>query len=147
MDIEVEQELDFPADTVWAVLSNFSNLSWNAPVVDRVVVEGEGVGMLRRVYMSLNNTPLVQRLDSMDHAERRFSFQIIGGMQVELTNYQTHVHVLPLGDDRCRLEAVLHFDQPLGAQDDELLFLFEDSIRVSIKRLQGYLERREQPLS
>ncbi len=48
VEVSVEGELEFSAKEVWAVIADFGNVDW-IPGVEKVDLEGEGVGMIRHI--------------------------------------------------------------------------------------------------
>ena len=61
--VSIEREFDAPADKLWAMLANFGDISW-IPAIETVVLEGEGVGMIRHVTTPGLPT-LAERLDAI----------------------------------------------------------------------------------
>ena len=99
--VQVIRELDAPVDTVWAVVSNFGDVSWAMPPEAKVEVIGEGVGMIRRLH-----TPggaVEERLETCDAETRSFSYSIPGDMPMPVRDFRAWVQLEPLGDARTQV--------------------------------------------
>ena len=48
VEFNIEREFTVPADDLWATLVDFGDISW-IPALEKVQLEGEGVGMIRHV--------------------------------------------------------------------------------------------------
>ena len=53
--IDVRQRIDRPVDEVWALVSDFGNVSW-MPAGTECRLEGQGPGMIRHVTTTLAPT-------------------------------------------------------------------------------------------
>jgi carbon monoxide dehydrogenase subunit G len=97
------------AEAVWAAMRNYGDLSW-AQGIDEVVVEGDGVGMLRKVRLSGSSDWILERLTARDDDAMTFSYAIEGDGMPGLKNYSAQVQATPDGDGceiqwECRAEA------------------------------------------
>lgn len=75
MEVVVEEIVAAAADKVWAVMSNFGGIERSAMIQD-VVVEGSGVGMLRTLTMTGGGI-VQERLETFDPASRTYSYAIV----------------------------------------------------------------------
>lgn len=72
--MSVSQQLEAPADRVWAVLADFGKVGW-IPGVGEVEVDGEGPGMCRRIGGS-GGAPVVETLLWVKPEVRSLSYEI-----------------------------------------------------------------------
>lgn len=106
--IDTAFEFDAPAETVWEILEDFGNIErwWpaNSTIfpLDRVELEGSGIGMIRKFYVGGSNKPTCERLDYLDPVQRVLKLSIIGDAPAGLTWYQAAGHVVSLSAHRCR---------------------------------------------
>lgn len=105
----VNEEFNAPADRLWALLRDFGNLqAWwlpDSPIrIDRVVQEGQGVGMTRHIHYVGVPTPLSERLDFLDDDTRTYKLSIVGEKMPGLVSYSATGIVSEVGADRCRLD-------------------------------------------
>ncbi len=71
--VEAKQQRQFnhPASAVWAVLEEFGNLDWTEGV-ERIELIGDGVGMIRRLFMP-GMDPIDEQLTAVDSEAMWFS--------------------------------------------------------------------------
>ncbi len=140
MELGVTQEIAFPAPRVWALLSDFSDMPWNKPYSSRVVASGEGVGMLRRVFLPYKDEPLLERLELLDHDGMHMHYSILSGIAVPMGDFLVKVHLKPLTSERCAVELTLSFEPPEDMDLKQMGYLLEDSYREALLRLEAYLK-------
>jgi hypothetical protein len=100
IDVTVERELPFPVDQVWGLLANFGDLTWTKGW-SKLETEGEGIGMIRRVILP-GIDPIEEKLESMDHTQRRYSYTI-PKMPMPVSDYRADVSVVAAGDAATRV--------------------------------------------
>ena len=101
VEVRVEGELKFSAEKVWAVIADFGNVSW-VPGVQKVELEGEGVGMVR--HLTVPTFPqLHERLDAIDHEKLILDYSIPEVAYIHLKNYRARAQVSELENERCRV--------------------------------------------
>ncbi len=105
--IRIEEEIAAPAERVWELLGAFGGLEQWAPGITSCKLEGSGIGALRRVAMGAMT--IVERLESLDPAARRFSYSIAEG-PLPLENYLATVSVSPAGAKACTVLWTARFD-------------------------------------
>lgn len=115
-EVLLQRDYEFSAETVWALLSDFGNISW-APGMDKVEVIGEGPGMIRRIFMP-GMDPIDEVLQDMDHASMSFTYTIPSGIPMPVTDYKAGPTVVPTGADSCRVDW-RGSATPVGVSDDE----------------------------
>ena len=102
-EVIVRRKVSAPAQTVWAVLSNFGGVADMSPMIESCTVEGEGVGAVRTLGMP-GGLSLQERLEAHDEAEKTFSYSIIGDSPLPFTDYLSTVKVEAQGDDACLVD-------------------------------------------
>ncbi|MFT5576633.1 MAG: hypothetical protein ACI89D_002162 [Bermanella sp.] len=115
-EVLLQKDYKFSADTVWALLSNFGDISW-APGMDKVEVIGEGLGMTRRIHMA-GMEPIDEVLQAMDHDAMSFSYTIPSGIPMPVTDYTAGPTVVSTGPDSCRVDW-RGSATPVGVSDEE----------------------------
>jgi carbon monoxide dehydrogenase subunit G len=101
IEVSVEREFEFDAETVWGVFADFGNVSW-VPGVEKVEVEGEGIGMIRHLTVPVF-PPLHERLESLDHDAKVLEYSIPSVEYIEVKNYRARAEVTESGSGRCRV--------------------------------------------
>ena len=101
VEVSAEREFEFGADTVWAVFADFGNVDW-VPGVEKVEVEGEGVGMVRHLTVPVL-PQLHERLDAIDHERMVLVYSIPSVEYIEVESYTAKAEVFDLGSGHCRV--------------------------------------------
>ncbi len=78
-------------DVVWQAMRRFEDLSW-ATDIDELVVEGQGVGMLRKVRFGGSPDWVLERLTARSDAHRSFSFAVENDAMPGYRDYRADVH-------------------------------------------------------
>ena len=73
---KVERELNVPIEKLWALVSDFSNLSWYSPA-EKVEKVGSGVGEIRRITMPGMPTAIEERLLALDPKQHQLVYEVL----------------------------------------------------------------------
>ncbi len=92
LEVVVTREVDHPPEKVWGLLANFGNVSWMNGVA-KVELDGDGVGMVRNIFVSPDASPVKERMTSLDDDARRLEYVIDEGNPMPVDNYQAFVAV------------------------------------------------------
>ncbi len=101
IEVRVERELEFGADAVWAVIADFGDVSW-VPGVEKVELEGEGVGMIRHLTVPVF-PQLHERMDAIDHEQMILDYSIPAVAFIAVKDYYARAKVVPIDSERCRV--------------------------------------------
>lgn len=101
VEVEIEREYEFAADVVWALLADFGNVSW-IPGIEKVDLEGEGVGMVRHLTVPVF-PQLHERLEAIDHGAKVLEYSIPAVEYISVKNYGARAQVVDQGRGRCRV--------------------------------------------
>lgn len=115
--VTVFEDFAVPADTLYEMLGDFTNLSW-VPQVPKVEFVGEGPGMVRNMYIAETLPPIVERLDELDPDTRSVTYSIPENNPLPVLDYQATMTVVETGPDSCRLEWRASFS-PDGITDEQ----------------------------
>lgn len=101
VDVEVVRDLEHSAESVWAVVSNFGDLSWAGAPQTEVI--GSGPGMIRRLTIPGLPEPIEEVMDGIDHDARILRYSIPRGLPMPIGNYRASARVEPRGSSGCRV--------------------------------------------
>jgi carbon monoxide dehydrogenase subunit G len=102
---------------VWPVVSDFAGITRFMPGLEKVEVQGKGIGAVRTVTVAGGNK-IQERLESFDPKARSFSYSILpGAMPVQ--NYLATVELADAGAGRSRIRWSARFDAP-GMSDAQI---------------------------
>jgi hypothetical protein len=108
-ELFAQAAMDAPAHRVWALLADFGNIqAWwprsGGLQIERVVLEGEGIGMVRHIYNQGVPQCASERLDLLDPQTYTLVLSIVGQRPGGITAYVATSRLLPLGEHACRME-------------------------------------------
>ena len=104
----VKKEVAAPADRLWKQVGDFGDVSWIQGVT-RSELEGQGVGMVRSLYVG-DGPPVREQLEAHDEEARSIGYTITQGNPMPVTDYHATVAVVPDGPERSRLEWGCRFE-------------------------------------
>lgn len=90
--IAVVKGVDAPAGTVWELLSDFADISW-IPVIEDVEIDGEGLGMTRKIDGS-GDQPILETLTHRDDERMKLAYSIAHS-PLPVTRFEALVTVRP----------------------------------------------------
>jgi len=102
IEIIVMRDVDFPADKVYAAVADFGSVGWMNGVA-KVEIEGDGVGMVRNIFVSPDAAPVREQMTARDDDAMRIGYVITEGNPLPVDNYSATVTVVPTGSG-CRVE-------------------------------------------
>jgi carbon monoxide dehydrogenase subunit G len=109
-EIRIDEEIRAAADAVWPVVSDFAGITRYMAGLEKVEVQGKGIGAVRTVTVAGGNK-LQERLEAFDPKARSFSYSILpGGMPVQ--NHLATVKLSDAGAGRSRITWSARFDAP-----------------------------------
>ncbi len=117
--VHVTHDFAVPADNLWKILGDFSNLSW-VPLVDHHEFKGEGPGMERHMFLD-ETFAIVERLESLDEATRTVQYSIPVNNPLPIADYFATMTVHESGPDACQLEWSCTWSAPVGMTEEEAL--------------------------
>lgn len=99
-----QESFPVPAAKLWAVVADFGAIGdwWPPGMLDRVEVEGDGVGMVRSIHTRVGIV-LHEQLRAIDHASRRLSLAIVGDLPAGMEGYHATGSVADAGEESCTL--------------------------------------------
>lgn len=145
--LEASHEFNAAAAAVWDYLQDFGHIErwWprdaQAIKIDRIELEGSGVGMVRHIYNAGMPAAVSERLDELDATHKTIKISIIGERPGGLTWYQATGKLVELPHGRCRLDYRGEFTTLSGMPDPARAFLAE-AYRLMFVGLSAALERQ-----
>lgn len=99
-----------PADVVWSDLRTFAGGERFSDQIERMTLEGSGVGATREVVFASGDR-VVERLDAVDDASRTLEYAMVSG-SMPFENYRGRMRVIPNDEGSCTVEWTATFDAP-----------------------------------
>ena len=116
VEVSIEREFNVKAERIWDMLANFADISW-IPALEKVELEGEGVGMIRHV--TAPGLPIMhERMDGIDHENMALDYSTPEVEFLKTKNYSARAQVFALEGDRCRLHWACK-SEPDGVSEEQ----------------------------
>ena len=94
---KVEMELNVPIEKLWALVSDFSNLSWYSPA-EKVEKVGSGIGEIRRITMPGMSAAIEERLLELDPKQHQLVYEVLENEINIMQNYTVKAGLRSSGD-------------------------------------------------
>jgi len=106
--IDTHYDMQAPLERVWPFIENFGDIqAWwpkgEAVDIERVEMEGEGIGQIRHIYNVGFPTAVSERLDFLDPENHTLKLSLVCDRPAGLLQYQATGQLTPLGPDSCRM--------------------------------------------
>ena len=101
IEVSLEREFAVDAKKLWAILADFADISW-IPGLEKVELEGEGVGMIRHVTAP-GMAVLHERMDAIDREKMILDYSVPTVEYLRVKNHRAQARVVALEGGRCRL--------------------------------------------
>lgn len=126
--IEASHDLSVNPQQVWGLIVDFGHIEvwWPAsgPIrIERVELEGEGIGMIRHIYNEGMTAAVSERLDALDPESWTWRLSIVGDRPAGLLQYQATGSLSPLEGGGCRIAYRGEFEAAPGREDEAREFL------------------------
>lgn len=131
-EVHVEGEIAAPIADVWKVVGDFAELLRVQKLP--TTVEGEGIGMIRRVQMG--PAVIVERLESHDDASYTTVYSIVEG-PIPVTDYRATITLESVTDDTTKINWTTTF-QPAGIPESDACKMLEGAYGSGIKAIQKH---------
>ena len=102
VEVKVSREIDHSLEEVWGALADFGSVGWMQGVA-KCVVEGEGVGMVRNIYVDPAGSPVREKLTALDATAHRLEYEIGESNPLPVDNYKAWVAVVAT-QSGCRID-------------------------------------------
>lgn len=119
MQLKADTQRDFAysADRVWRIAGDFGGLAQWLPGISACRVEGSGAadqgGNAVRSVDVLDGSVTIERLETLDEANRTYSYSILQAKGLDASNeYHATLAVIPTGDNQCRVTWSARFRLP-----------------------------------
>ena len=127
LTIDVHHDIQAPAERVWPYLEDFADIRAWWPTdqggIERVELEGEGIGQIRHIYSGGSPNPISERLDFLDSGSHTWKLSIVGRRPAGLLEYQATGRLTALGPDACRMTYHAEFMAREGRVETAKAFL------------------------
>lgn len=115
-------------EALWEILADFGNIErwWPENTggikINRVELEGEGIGLTRHIYNEGFEHAISERLDYLDPENHVYKLSMVGHIPVGITEYQATGTITETSEG-CKLQYVSRFSTETGESEDATAFL------------------------
>jgi hypothetical protein len=102
IEVLVSRDCDLSAEVAYELLADFGNTSWMKGVA-KTEVDGDGVGMVRNIYVDPAGAAVVEKLTARDDAAHRIDYEITENNPLPVENYQAWIEIAASGAG-CRID-------------------------------------------
>jgi uncharacterized protein YndB with AHSA1/START domain len=126
--IDTFHDFSAPRDTLWELLADFGNIQrwWPTGLavdIDRVELEGQGVGMTRHIFNVGFPTAVSEQLLSIDPSTYTYSLALVNDRPAGITKYKATGTLSLIEGNKCRLSYHSEFEAELGREQEAKDFL------------------------
>ena len=127
--VSVKQSLEFPAQQVWDLISDFGDVSW-LQGISKSEVRGQGPGMVRVLRVG-ESPPIEERLESLDAKSRTLCYTIPKNIPFPVSEYRATMRVREAGPAASELEWSCELT-PKGVPDSQAVAMLEGMYKTMI---------------
>lgn len=126
--IDVHHDYTVEPEALWQLIANFGDIeAWwpkgAAIDIERVNLEGEGIGMIRHIFNVGMPAPISERLDSLDPANWTWQLSIVGDRPAGITRYQATGRIESQPEGGSRITYHGEFEAEQGRENEARRFL------------------------
>lgn len=132
--VKVSGTINAPADKVWKLVGNFSELDTFVEAVSNCTSAGSGTGTVRTLTLE-DGGKVKEKLDSLDHDKRTLTYSILDS-PMPITNYTGTMQVRELEDGQSEFTWSSTFETAEGAEDD-MQSALEELYSLGVEGLQN----------
>jgi hypothetical protein len=137
-EVRVTEELPVPAAKVWDLVRDFGGARrWLGGMVQKLELEGEGVGAIRTITLP-GDVELHEQLKSLDEEAMRFTYAIVRESPLPVSDYVASFQAIETGPDTCRIEWGSSFE-PVGLAEADVEPIIEGIYTSGIAALRQTL--------
>jgi len=133
-DVSTFEDINLPADTVWGVIGDFSGIRKWAVLVKSESVEDTSSGKVRTLVMPEDRV-VKERLV----VQSQYSYTYAMVDRPEMADYRSTVAVVPLDENHCRIELIMHMTPAEGQTEDEITTRYTRNLHGNLRAMKKAL--------
>jgi len=133
-DVSTFEDINLPADTVWKVIGDFGGIRKWAVLVKNEAVEDTPSGKVRTLGMPEDRV-VKERLV----VQSQYSYTYAMVDRPEMADYRSTVAVVPLDENHCRIELIIHMTPAEGQTEDEITARYTRNLRGNLRAMKKAL--------
>jgi hypothetical protein len=133
-DVSAFEDINLPADAVWAVIGDFGGIRKWAVLVQNESVEETPSGRVRTLVMPEDRVVKEQLV-----VQSQYSYTYAMMERPEMVDYRSTVAVVPLDEKHCRIELIVHMTPTEGQTEDEIIVRYTRNLRGNLRAMKKAL--------
>jgi len=133
-DVATFEDINLPADTVWSVIGDFDGIRKWALLVKGESVEDTPSGKVRTLVMPEDRV-VKERLV----VQSQFSYTYAMVDRPEMADYRSTVAVIPLDENHCRINLIMHMTPAEGQTEEETTARYTRNLRGNLRAMKKAL--------
>jgi hypothetical protein len=133
-DVSISEDIDLPAEAVWNVVGDFGGIRKWAVLVKSESVEDTTAGKVRTLVMPEDRV-VKERLV----LQSQYSYTYAMVDRPEMADYRSTVAVVPLDENHCRIELIMHMTPAPGQTDEEITARYTRNLRGNLRAMKKAL--------
>ena len=133
-DVSTFEDVNLPADTVWAVIGAFGGIRKWAVLVQSESVEDTPSGKVRTLRMPEDR---VVRERLVVQSQYSYTYAMLD--RPEMADYRSTVAVVPLDATHCRIELIVSMTPPEGETDEAFTARYARNLRGNLRAMKKAL--------
>lgn len=133
-DVSTFEDVNLPAETVWAVIGDFAGIRKWAVLVQSESVEDTAAGKVRTLRMPEDR---VVRERLVVQSQYSYTYAMLD--RPEMADYRSTVAVVPLDATHCRIELIVQMTPPEGETDEAFAARYARNLRGNLKAMKRAL--------
>jgi hypothetical protein len=114
------------ADVAWSLVGDFGDQRVGTGLVERIEVEGRGVGAIRSLHLG-NGVVIRERLEEHSDSDRRYVYRVVDSGPFDFTHYLATASVQAAGPNECILTWIT-MATAVDGQHDQVRKLLDTNI-------------------
>lgn len=133
-DVSTFEDVNLPADTVWAVIGDFGGIRKWAVLVQSESVEDTPSGKVRTLRMPEDR---VVRERLVVQSQYSYTYAMLD--RPEMADYRSTIAVVPLDATHCRIELIVQMTPPEGETDEAFTARYARNLRGNLRAMKKAL--------
>lgn len=133
-DVSMHQDIAMAADKVWNVIGDLGGIRKWAVLVQSESVEDTPSGKVRTLMMPEDR---VVRERLVVQSQYSYTYAMVD--RPEMADYRSTVAVVPLDQDHCRIQLIVHMTPPEGQTDEDITNRYNRNLRGNLRAMKKAL--------
>lgn len=133
-DLSTFEDVNLPADQVWAVIGDFGGIRKWAPALKSEAVEETPDGKVRTLVMP-DDRVVRERLG----ASSQYSYTYMMLDRAEMADYRSTIAAIPLGPTLTRIELIMHLSASETLTEEDITARYTRSLRGNLRAMKKAL--------